>query len=138
MWLAMLAMACLFPERLDPWHGWVAFKRYVRVVDEVPDPGISVQISAAPLEHALKLYFVRQAVVRQVVEGNGTRWLEPLGGVVCELTYPENVPVKDEWELWSFDCPSLEHFVDRVEQHPAFADLVTREPLGTRVYWRRA
>ena len=138
MLLAVLTTAGLDRDGLDPWRGWVAFKRYVRVVDEAPDPGISVQITPAPLEQAVKLYYVRQAVVRQVLRDEVEPWLEPVGAMVCEFTFHGDPPVPEEWELWSFDCPSLEHFVDRVEQEPAFADLMTREPLRTRVYWKRS
>ena len=45
MLLALLATRGLMPETLDPWRGWVAFKRYARLVNEVPDPGVSVQIT---------------------------------------------------------------------------------------------
>jgi hypothetical protein len=78
------------------------------------------------------------AVVRQVLRDEAEPWLEPVGAMVCEFTFYGDPPVPQEWELWSFDCPSLEHFVDRVEQEPAFADLMTREPLRTRVYWKRS
>ncbi len=45
MLLSLLANKGLAGEALDPWRGWVTFKEYARLVDEVPDPGISVQLA---------------------------------------------------------------------------------------------
>ncbi len=131
--LALLTTRGLAPETLDPWPGWLEFKRYARLVDEVPDPGVSVQITRSPRRGHVKLFYVRQAV-----EPDEDHWLEPVGGVICEFTFPAGSVRQSEWELWSFECPTLERFVDRVEQHPDFADLMTRTPLRSAVYWEDA
>jgi hypothetical protein len=133
MLLALLATHGLAPETLDPWRGWVAFKRYARLVREVPDPGVSVQITHDPEHRTVNLFYVRQAI-----EADEHQWLEPLGGVVCEFTFPAGGARPGEWELWSFDSPTFERFVDRVEQHPEFADLMTQAPLRSAVYWEDA
>jgi hypothetical protein len=48
--LTLLATNGLAPEALTPWRSWVLFKQFVRTVDELPDPCVSVQISAPSLE----------------------------------------------------------------------------------------
>jgi hypothetical protein len=73
-------------------------------------------------------------MVRQVVEPQGD-WLEPLGGVVCELRYADAPKTATAFEAWSFDSGTFEHFVDLVEQHPGFADLIARRPIESAVYW---
>lgn len=128
--LALLAAQGFAPEQIDPWRGWVIFKQFIRVADETPDPGASVQISpAGPDKGEVSL-----ALVRQVVEPDDDR-LEPVGGVVCEFTFAGQPRPADSLELWSFDFPSFAGFVDFVEQRPEFADLVVQTPLRTAVYW---
>ena len=102
------------------------------MVAEIPDPGVSVQIQ----QHAkglVRLYFMHQAVTE---EGEG--WLEPAGGVVCELTFQMRVRLRRPVELWTFDYPDFGRFVDGVEQHRAFTDLTVRQPVQTAVYWEEA
>ncbi len=111
-----LAARGLAPETLDPWRGWVAFKQYARVADEIPDPGVSVQLTRTEDEHTVKVLFVRQEVEW------GTDWLEPVGGVVCEFTFPLERARAADWELWSFDYL---RFVDDKE------DLLLIGPPGT-------
>jgi hypothetical protein len=129
--LALLAARGLGAEGLDPWRGWVVFKQFAREVDERPDPGVSVQIAPSPAGD-VRLYFLRQ-----VLERDGDR-LEPVGGVVCEFSFPSGPRQPSDWDAWSFDHPSFEHFVDLVEQHPDFGDLVTERALTGRVYWENA
>ena len=127
--VALLAMRGLAPEQLDPWRGWVTFKEFARQVHEAEDPGITVQIVSEGTEQPVRLYFMRQTLVRM-----GPR-LEPVGGVVCEFAFmPRSRPPVD-WEAWSFDSATFERFVDLVEQHPAFADLLTQRPVASSVYW---
>jgi hypothetical protein len=44
--LTLLAAHGLAREALAPWRSWMLFKQFVRTVDELPDPGVSVQITA--------------------------------------------------------------------------------------------
>ncbi len=72
--------------------------------------------------------------MRQVVEPIGD-WLEPVGGVVCEITFRQGVRRMPEWEAWSFEAPSFDRFVDRVEGSAAFQELAVGAPLYSSVYW---
>ena len=130
--LGLLAAHGLHPEGLDPWRGWVTFKQFVREVDELPDPGISVQIM--PLGDRAP---VQLAFVRQVLAPTRSR-LEPVGGVVCAFMFAPQRRTPAEWRVWSFDSVSLERFVDLVEQHPVFSDLIATRPLASEVYWEDA
>ncbi len=132
MLLGMLAARGLAPEALDSWRAWVVFKQYVRLVGEVPDPGVSVQVQRHGESGEASLY-----LVRQVVQADG-HWLEPVGGVVCELIYAAPPASATEFEAWTFDSSTFEHFVDLVEQHPGFADLIARRPVRSTVYWEDA
>jgi hypothetical protein len=127
----LLAIAAhgLTPEALTPWRGWVLFKEYVRSVAESPDPGVSVQISRDDADGTVSLIFVRQ-----VVEPIGD-WLDPIGGVVCEITFPQGKKRVSEWDIWSFDAPTFERFVNVVEGSVAFEELVGTRPLASSVYW---
>jgi len=129
--LALLAARGLGPEALDPWRGWVVFKQFAREVAEQPDPGVSVQITS-PSPGDVRLYFLRQ-----ILEPRGDR-LEPIGGVVCEFSFARHLRPPRDWTAWSFDHPTFETFVDTVEQHAAFADLVTERPVDSGVYWQDA
>ena len=119
-------------ETLDAWRGWVTFKQFARIVHEVPDPGVSVQLAPDRALEEVRLVFLRQ-----VLEPDGD-WLQPVGGVVCELTFsaPE-IPVTP-FAFWSFDYGTFERFVDVVEQTPAVADLMVRRPIRSAVYWEDA
>lgn len=130
----LLAIAAhgLTPETLMPWRGWVLFKEYVRSVAESPDPGVSVQISRDDADQTVSLIFVRQVVERV------DDWLEPIGGVVCEITFEQGNKRLLEWDLWSFDSPTFERFVDVVQGSYAFDDLVGTKPLESSVYWLEA
>ena len=129
--LALLAARGLAAEGLDPRRGWVVFKQFARKVAEQPDPGVSVQIVSRSLGD-VRLYFLRQ-----ILEPRGDR-LEPIGGVVCAFEFARHLRPPADWEEWSFDHPTFERFVDAVEQHPAFADLVTERPLASDIYWEDA
>jgi hypothetical protein len=132
LFLSLLSSRGLAAEAVDAWRGWTTFKQYARIVDEIPDPGISVQITPEPATDAVRLLFVRQ-----VVEPQG-EWLEPVGGVVCELTFAApKVPVS-AFECWSFDYRTFEHFVDVVEQAPIFGELMVQRPTRSAVYWEHA
>jgi hypothetical protein len=61
MLVAMLASQGLEPPSMDAWSGWRTFKHFVRVVDEVPDPGVSVQIVKHD-DATTRLFFVRQVL----------------------------------------------------------------------------
>jgi hypothetical protein len=130
----LLAIAAhgLTPETLTPWRGWVLFKEYVRSVAESPDPGVSVQISRNDADQTVSLFFVRQ-VVEQVDD-----WLEPIGGVVCEITFQQGKKRLLEWDLWSFDSPTFERFEVVVFSSYAFEDLVGTKPFESSVYWLEA
>ena len=132
MLLGMLGARGLAAQALDSWRAWVVFKQYARVVDETPDPGVSVQIVR---HHSRRASLF---LVRQVVEPQGEDWLEPVGGVVCELTYTNPPATATNFEAWSFDSSTFEHFVDLVEQHPGFADLIARRPDRSAVHWEEA
>jgi hypothetical protein len=134
--LSLVAGAKLHPRTLDPWRGWVLFKQFARLVDEVPDPGVTVQITRAPAHGPVRLPGpVRLYYMRQLVDREDDGWLEPRGGVVCEFTFPRGIAPGRPEEFWSFDYPDFEHFVDAVEQDPAFTDLTVRRPLSSRIYW---
>ena len=127
--LLTLSAHGLAPEALDPWRGWVAFKEFVRAVDETPDPGISVQFTPAGVESETRLVFLRQEA--EVEEGD----LMPRGGIICEFTFPA-IAHAAPWERWSFDHASFERFVDVVELEPSFQDLLVTRPLSSAVYWQ--
>ncbi len=131
MLLGLLAARGIAPDAMDPWRGWLVFKQYARIVDEVPDPGVSVQLFRHADETASLVF------LRQVLELDGDR-LEPAGGTVCEMVFPPGAASGPEWDFWSFDYSSFERFVDRVEQHPAFVDLMPRRPEWSDVYWKEA
>ena len=134
MLLTLLAMNGVAPEAADPWRGWMTFKQYARVVDEVPDPGVSVQLLHGR-GRAASLVFLRQ-----VLEPEDDDWLEPVGGVVLEFEYPSGAAPDRlrEWEFWSFDYTTFDRFVDCVEQHEEFSHLMLQRPKRTRVYWQEA
>ena len=131
--LSLVAGAHLHPRTLDPWRGWVLFKQFARVVDEVPDPGVTVQIDRDSLHGRLRLYYMRQLVQREADD-----WLAPVGGVVCEFAFPRAPHPPRPADFWSFDYPDFEHFIDAVEQDPGFADLTVRRPVRSRIYWEEA
>ncbi len=56
----------------------------------------------------------------------------------ASFDFRQGPPRVRHWRSWSFDEPSFERLVDRVEQHPAFADLLTQEPIEAAVYWQDA
>ena len=132
MFLTLLAARGLVPEALDPWRAWMVFKQYARSVDESPDPGVSVQILREAGSREASLFLIRQ-VVQQDEE-----WLEPAGGVVCDLTFDDPPATVRSAEFWSFDCRSFERFVDLVECDPGFADLMVRKAATSAVYWEEA
>jgi hypothetical protein len=124
-----LAAHGLAAETVTPWRGWVVFKDYVRSVAEVPDPGVSVQITRDDLEGTVSLIFLRQ-VVEQVDD-----WLEPTGGVVCEMIFQQSDRRLPEFDAWSFDAPNFDRFVDVVESSADFQKLALTKPLMSLVYW---
>ncbi|HEX9085047.1 MAG TPA: hypothetical protein VF836_09935 [Gemmatimonadaceae bacterium] len=127
--LLALASHGLAAETVTPWRGWVVFKDYVRSVAEAPDPGVSVQIARDDVDGTVSLIFVRQ-VVEPIDD-----WLEPIGGVVCETTFPQGDRRLPEFDVWSFDAPSFDRFVDIVESSADFQELALNKPLKSSVYW---
>ena len=127
--LIALAAHGLAAESVTPWRGWVVFKDYVRSVAEAPDPGVSVQIARDDSDGTISLIFVRQ-VVEPVND-----LLEPIGGVVCEITFQPGNRLIPECELWSFEAPSFDRFVDMVESNADFQELSLTKPLESSVYW---
>lgn len=105
------------------------FKEYVRSVAESPDPGVSVQIVRDDAEGIVSLIFVRQVV--EPIED----WLDPIGGVVCEITFRQGNKRMPEWDTWSFQAPNFDRFVDTVEGSAAFQKLSVTTPLVSSVYW---
>ena len=128
--LLTLAAHGLAPEPLDPWRGWVAFKEYARAVHEEPDPGLSVQFTRQTEDGHSRLLFLRQAM-----QADSDGALTPVGGVVCEFTFPSKQRSAPSWDRWSFDYATFERFVDIVEQEPDFQDLIVTRPLHSAVYW---
>jgi hypothetical protein len=132
VFLSLLSARGLAAEAVDSWRGWVTFKQYARILHEVPDPGVSVQIAPDRASDEIRLVFLRQ-----VVEPDGD-WLRPIGGVVCELTFSDRDVRAALFEFWTFDHGTFERFVDVVEQTPLFAELMVRRPARTAVYWEDA
>lgn len=130
--LGVFAARGLGPEALDPWRGWVAFKHFAREVAEQPDPGVSVQIVSLGDRLPVRLFYLRQVLAP---EGST---LEPIGGVACEFWFAPRSRTPPDWDAWSFDSPTFDRFVDLVEQHPLFAELLTTRPLQTAVFWEDA
>jgi hypothetical protein len=127
--LVALAAHGLAAETVTPWRGWVVFKDYVRSVAEVPDPGVSAQITREDSDGTVSLIFLRQ-VVEQVDD-----WLEPIGGVVCEMTFRQDERRLPEFDAWSFDAPNFDRFIDIVESRAGFQQLALTKPLESFVYW---
>jgi hypothetical protein len=127
--LSLCATAAVVPEAPAPWDAWRVFKQYVRCVDEVPDPGISVQAFSTG-GGGTSLCFLRQVV------NESEERLEPVGGVVWEVVLSEEL--EKEVEIWSFDYFSTEAFVDAVEQDPNLARLLVSEPAPAAIYWLQA
>lgn len=130
--LSLFAARGLAPEALDPWRAWVVFKQFAREYAEHPDHGISVQIDPVGDRRPIHLFFTRQ-----VLAPEGDR-LEPVGAVACEFIFAPRRRTPPEWREWSFDHATFERFVDAIEQHPLFADLLLTRPLSTAVYWEEA
>jgi hypothetical protein len=128
--LALFASKGLSADSLEPWRAWVTFKEFARRVDEVPDPGVSVQIR--PGRHGdVDLFFLRQAIVET------DEWNLPVGGVVCQLTFSGR-PSARTGEYWSFDYHDFERFVDVVESDSDFVALLLETPNHTAVYWENS
>ena len=126
---SLCAAAAVVPDAPAPWDAWKVFKQYIRFVQEVPDPGISVQ--AFPTgSGGTSLCFLRQ-----VAEEREDR-LEPVGCVVWEVVLPADL--ENEVEVWSFDYFSTDAFVDAVEQDPDLAILLVAEPASASIYWLEA
>jgi len=130
--LALFTARGLAPEALDPWRGWVVFKQFAREYAEQPDQGVSVQIDPVGDRRPIHLF-----LVRQVLAPEGDR-LAPVGAVACEFVFAPRRRMPRELREWSFDYPTFDRFVDAVEQHPLFADLLLTPPLSTAVYWKEA
>ena len=131
MLLALLAFNGVPHDAADSWHAWTTFKQYVRVVDEVPDPGVSVQVIRHDDDSTSLI------LMRQVLEDDGDM-LQPTGGVVLELNYPLEEADSTEWTVWSLDHSSFARFVDVVEQNDDFAHLMVARPRWSSVYWLEA
>ena len=130
--LVAIAAHGLAPDALDPFRGWVVFKQYARSVAETPDPGVSIQITPHDEEGTVSLVFLRQEVEQD------DSWLAPTGGVACEFIFALGSRQVVPLEAWSFDAPSFDRFVDLVEEHPGFQDLVVARPVQSAVYWIEA
>jgi hypothetical protein len=128
MLLTLLAVNGVPHDAADAWHGWTTFKQYVRTVDEIPDPGVTVQ-AQRHADDSTSLIFMRQ-----VLDDDGER-LQPAGGVVLELNYDVHHGEQDEWSVWSFDHSTFDRFVDVVEQNDEFARLMVKRPTWSSVYW---
>jgi hypothetical protein len=127
--LLALATHGLAAETVTPWRGWVVFKDFARSVAEAPDPGVSVQTTRNDEDETISLIFMRQVVERV------DDWLEPVGGVVCEITFRQGVKRLAEFDAWSFDAPDFDRFVDTVENRADFQELALAKPLRSSVYW---
>jgi methylase of polypeptide subunit release factors len=98
-------------------------------VAEAPDPGVSVQIARDDDAGTVSLIFMRQ-VVEQVED-----WLEPIGGVVCEITFQQGDERMLEFDVWSFDAANFDRFVDIVESSVDFEKFVLAKRQRSSVYW---
>ena len=127
--LLALAAHGLTPEAVTTWRGWFVFKEYVRDAAESPDPGVSVQLFRDDSEGTVSLIFMRQ-----VVEPIGD-WLQPTGGVVCEITFRQGARRAPQWDVWSFDAPNLDRFFRLVEGSADVEELALEKPLYSSVYW---
>ena len=132
MLLTLLSSRGLAAESLDPWRAWVVFKQFARVVDESPDPGVSVQLYRTSKDTTTLSF------IRQVVEPEEDGWLEPVGGVCVDLAFDDTDRKESEVSLWSFDFGSFERFVDEVEQNPAIAERLVQSAVRAEVYWEEA
>lgn len=130
--LLALATHGLSAENVTPWRGWVVFKEFARSVAEAPDPGVSVQIARDDANETVSLIFLRQVV--EPAED----WLEPIGGVVCEMTFRQNIRRLPEFDAWSFEAAGFDRFVDTVESRADFQELTVSKPLHSSVYWLEA
>jgi hypothetical protein len=127
--LIALATHGLAAESVTPWRGWLVFKEFARSVAEAPDPGVSVQIAGDDDAGTVSLIFLRQ-VVEPVDD-----WLEPIGGVVCEITFQQGDERMLEFDVWSFDAANFDRFVDIVESSVDFEKFVLAKRQRSSVYW---
>lgn len=129
--LALCAAQGVAPQSLNSWNAWKTFKGFARTVNEVPDPGVSVQL-AVRKDGSRSLIFLRQ-----VVESSND-WLEPTGGVVWEFRFRPSSEPRRRIEFWSFGYETFEAFVDAVEQDAGVGRLFAKEAGRARLYWRKA
>jgi hypothetical protein len=127
--LIALATHGLAAESVTPWRGWLVFKEFARSVAEAPDPGVSVQVARDDDARTVSLIFLRQ-VIEPVDD-----WLEPIGGVVCEITFQQGDERMLEFDVWSFDAANFDRFVDIVESSVDFEKFVLAKRQRSSVYW---
>jgi hypothetical protein len=129
--LSLLREVCdrhgISPNTKDVWRAWKVFKQFARTVDEIPDPGVSVQIYEN--ESGVSVL----AFVRQVVEEDEDN-LQPAGGLIWEFALNE-AELIEPLELWSFDFRTFNDFVDSVEGHPAVSPLLNGPASPGELYW---
>jgi hypothetical protein len=118
------------PRTGNLWDSWKCFKLFVRLVNEVPEPGVSVQY-LVPDEGAPLLVFARQ-----VLEPDNDA-LEPAGAVACEFELSEDLGDL-EWDLWSFDFREFDDFVAAVEADDRFIKAVSHPPRDAWIRWIEA
>ena len=130
---SMYEQAGLAPEALGPWSGWRVFKAFLRRPAEAPDEGVSVQYGTfeGPGQPAsFELYWVRQFAEFDV-EGAEV----PLRRVVTELAFTPSRPLGlTAADLWSYDDPSLDDFLARVEADPTFQAAMNAPVVRSDVY----
>jgi hypothetical protein len=102
----------------------------VRLVNEVPEPGVSVQYLVPDAGPPLLVF------ARQVLEPEGDA-LEPAGAVAVELELAMDLG-ELEWDLWSFDFQDFDDFVAAVEADERFAKAASRLPLDAAIKWIEA
>jgi hypothetical protein len=119
-------------HRLDPWHAWRAFKRFLHA--EMSDCYDAAALQFVPAEEAdpPTLLLVRQYTARSDADGTD----ELLGRVVLELRYPSApFSVFAPTEVWTLDFRTLEEWASVVEGQPCFQEAMARTPLDTDVYF---
>ena len=130
--IAMLGMASLDPDALDPWEAWKVFKRFL--AREVPGVNDAAAFQCGLFERedgspAFYVLLVRQFSHRQAGVDTG------VSRVVIELRYdPAHVAAREPTQVWTHDFASLAEFASVVEGREQFQAACNCRPDRTEVY----